>query len=33
VAQWEWDDIRFFLAAAREGSFSAAARALTVDIT
>src|SRR5579871_2852210 len=28
---WEWDDIRFFLAASREGSLSGAARALNVD--
>jgi DNA-binding transcriptional LysR family regulator len=28
---WEWDDVRFFLAASREGSFSRAARALSVD--
>ncbi|MGO9603875.1 MAG: LysR family transcriptional regulator [Candidatus Binataceae bacterium] len=29
--KWEWDDIRFFLATAREGSLSGAARALGVD--
>lgn len=28
---WEWDDVRFFLAASREGSLSGAARALNVD--
>ncbi len=28
---WEWDDVRFFLAASREGSLSGAARALSVD--
>jgi DNA-binding transcriptional LysR family regulator len=28
---WEWDDVRFFLAASREGSLSGAARALGVD--
>jgi DNA-binding transcriptional LysR family regulator len=31
AGKWEWDDIRFFLAASREGSFSGAARALGVD--
>jgi|SRR5579862_5682167 len=31
TGKWEWDDIRFFLAAAREGSFSGAARTLGVD--
>ncbi len=30
-AKWEWDDVRFFLAASREGSLSGAARALSVD--
>jgi len=29
-ATWQWDDIRFFLAVAREGSLSAAARLLDV---
>ncbi len=29
--KWEWDDIRFFLAASREGSLSGAARTLGVD--
>ena len=29
--KWEWDDVRFFLAASREGSFSGAARTLGVD--
>jgi DNA-binding transcriptional LysR family regulator len=29
--KWEWDDVRFFLAASREGSLSGAARALSVD--
>jgi len=28
---WRWDDVRFFLAAAREGSHSGAAKALGVD--
>jgi DNA-binding transcriptional LysR family regulator len=28
---WEWDDVRFFLAASREGSLSGAARTLSVD--
>jgi DNA-binding transcriptional LysR family regulator len=28
---WEWDDVRFFLAASREGSLSGAARLLNVD--
>src|SRR5580693_3549931 len=28
---WQWDDVRFFLAVARTGSLSAAARALGVD--
>src|SRR5579871_2089277 len=27
---WQWDDVRFFLAVARTGSLSAAARALGV---
>src|SRR5262245_58389397 len=27
---WQWDDVRFFLAVARAGSLSAAARALGV---
>lgn len=31
AASWRWDDIRFFLVAAREGSLSAAAKALGVD--
>jgi DNA-binding transcriptional LysR family regulator len=31
AASWRWDDIRFFLAAAREGSLSGAAQALGVD--
>jgi DNA-binding transcriptional LysR family regulator len=30
AATWQWDDVRFFLAVAREGSLSAAARALDV---
>lgn len=30
-AKWEWDDIRFFLATAREGTLSGAARILNVD--
>jgi DNA-binding transcriptional LysR family regulator len=29
-AKWQWDDVRFFLALAREGSLSAAARMLDV---
>lgn len=29
-AKWQWDDVRFFLAVAREGSLSAAARLLDV---
>jgi DNA-binding transcriptional LysR family regulator len=29
-AKWQWDDVRFFLALAREGSLSAAARLLDV---
>ena len=29
--KWEWDDVRFFLAASREGSLSGAARTLSVD--
>ena len=29
--KWEWDDVRFFLAAARGGSLSGAARELGVD--
>jgi DNA-binding transcriptional LysR family regulator len=29
--RWLWDDVRFFLAVSREGSFSAAARGLGVD--
>ena len=29
--KWLWDDVRFFLAVSREGSFSAAARGLGVD--
>src|SRR5215813_2433730 len=28
---WEWDDIRYFLATCREGSLSGAARVLDVD--
>jgi len=28
---WQWDDVRFFLALARERSLSGAARALNVD--
>jgi DNA-binding transcriptional LysR family regulator len=28
--RWQWDDVRFFLAVAREGNFSAAARLLGV---
>jgi DNA-binding transcriptional LysR family regulator len=28
---WQWDDVRFYLAVARTGSLSAAARALGVD--
>jgi DNA-binding transcriptional LysR family regulator len=31
MPNWEWDDIRFFLAASREGSLSGAARNLGVD--
>jgi DNA-binding transcriptional LysR family regulator len=31
MPNWEWDDIRFFLAASREGSLSGAARTLGVD--
>jgi len=30
VGQWEWDDVRFFLAVAREGTLSGAARVLGV---
>jgi DNA-binding transcriptional LysR family regulator len=30
VGEWQWDDVRFFLAAAREGSLSGAARVLGV---
>lgn len=30
-SKWQWDDVRFFLAASREGSLSGAARALGVD--
>src|SRR6516164_2653793 len=30
VSKWQWDDVRFFLAAAREGSLSGAARVLGV---
>ncbi len=30
-SKWEWDDVRFFLATAREGSLSGAARVLNVD--
>jgi len=29
--QWQWDDVRIFLAVSREGTFSGAARALGVD--
>ena len=29
-ATWQWDDVRFFLAVARTGSLSAAARTLRV---
>jgi DNA-binding transcriptional LysR family regulator len=31
AANWRWDDVRFFLAAAREGSLSGAAKVLGVD--
>ncbi|HSR56861.1 MAG TPA: LysR family transcriptional regulator [Candidatus Binataceae bacterium] len=31
AGSWEWDDVRFFLVASREGSLSGAARALGVD--
>jgi DNA-binding transcriptional LysR family regulator len=31
AANWRWDDVRFFLAAAREGSLSGAAKAVGVD--
>ncbi len=31
AVNWRWDDVRFFLAAAREGSLSGAAKALGVD--
>ena len=31
VHNWQWDDVRFFLAVSREGSLSRAARALGVD--
>ena len=30
IGKWQWDDVRFFLAAAREGSLSGAARVLGV---
>jgi DNA-binding transcriptional LysR family regulator len=30
LANWQWDDARFFLAVARAGSLSAAARVLGV---
>src|SRR5262245_37087342 len=30
LSKWQWDDVRFFLAAAREGSLSGAARVLGV---
>src|SRR5215469_10613653 len=30
MGEWQWDDVRFFLAAAREGSLSGAARVLGV---
>src|SRR5215510_1094985 len=30
AGKWQWDDVRFFLAAAREGSLSGAARVLGV---
>jgi len=29
--QWQWDDVRIFLAVSRDGTFSGAARALGVD--
>src|SRR5215468_12439403 len=31
VGQWQWDDVRFFLALSRERSLSGAARTLGVD--
>src|SRR5215475_8543468 len=31
LGNWQWDDVRFFLAASREGSLSRAARVLGVD--
>jgi len=31
AANWRWDDIRFFLAAAREGNLTGAAKVLGVD--
>jgi DNA-binding transcriptional LysR family regulator len=31
IHNWQWDDVRFFLAVAREGNFSRAARTLGVD--
>src|ERR1700741_315965 len=30
IMTWQWDDVRFFLAVARAGSLSGAARALDV---
>jgi DNA-binding transcriptional LysR family regulator len=31
AGEWQWDDVRIFLAVSREGTFSGAARALGVD--
>src|SRR5215467_3349608 len=31
AGKWQWDDVRFFLAVARAGSLSGAARVLGVD--
>jgi molybdate transport repressor ModE-like protein len=31
AGNWQWDDLRVFLTVSREGSFSAAARALGID--
>src|SRR5215813_3097096 len=31
LGNWQWDDVRFFLAVSREGSLSRAARVLGVD--
>jgi len=31
AGNWQWDDLRIFLAVSREGSFSGAARALGID--